>query len=175
MARLPRPSIPLSVRLDVALRQLGYTDKERQAFIGVGKEARCMGKMLESYLVELANRMGCPRDQLRLDHDPALENRTQIKGYNDQIVRYYPNANDPEHLQYRPHAAEYAGSHHIKTNVRGDNGQFSDNMLAKRKRKIAKKQERRRAGKVKKIASRKTAWPPRGSRKLRSRTRFTGG
>lgn len=174
MARLPRPSIPLAIRLDVAMRQAGLEAAERLGYINVAKSSRKVGALLESYLVDLAARMGCPRDQLQLHHDPALENREKIiKG--GVIVGYKPDANDPEHLFYLPFGAEYDDSHYIRTNVRGQNGQFSDNMLAKRERKRKRKAERCRTGKVKKIANRKTAWPPRGSRKLRSRTRFTGG
>jgi hypothetical protein len=167
MPRLPRPKPPLPVKLDVAMRQIGFPLNERRNLIEAAKAARTMGPVLESYLIDLANRMGCPRSELQLDHDPALENRQQLKDDAGEIVGYLPAANDPEYLCYRPFSGEYEGSHYIKTNVRGANGQFSDNMLAKRERKRKRKANPRRP--KQKIPQRKNPWPPRGSRKMPSR------
>lgn len=142
-------------------------------------------KLLTSLLDRLAELLNCPIEQLRLDHDPALENRTKRKahrwikgtGYRE-IIEYDPPANDPDFLCYRPHGAEYEGSHDIKTRIRGDRGQFADNVLAKRERRRLKKLEAcakktKPHPSLRKIAKRPiqnaNRWPPKGSRKLMSR------
>lgn len=132
--RLPRPPISDSKRVVVASRQLvrlGLHALEIQR----GQET--LQTFLERLLVRLADLMECPRDQLRLDHEPALENR--IKEFRaGKHVDYKPRAADTDHLLYRPHAAEYAGSHHVKTNVRGDHGLLSDNALQRKIKRMAR-------------------------------------
>jgi hypothetical protein len=51
-----------------------------------------------------------------------------------EIWVYEPDANDPEYLVYRPHGAQHAGSHDVKTRIRGEHGQFSDIAMIKRQR-----------------------------------------
>lgn len=169
MPRLPRPAIPLEVKARVLLRQLGELwpdDCVRGA-----KEARSLGYFVNGLLGSLAELLECEAKDLRLDHDPALENRLKelrlpngrkSKGVfvpeGAKVTRYYPDANDPEHLIYREKHA-----HHIKTNVRGDGAQYADNVLAKRERKRQKKAERPRPTRLKG----KRPWP-RG-RKIPSR------
>ena len=86
------------------------------------------------------------------------------------MTYYIPDANDPEHLFYRPHGAQFAGSHDVKTRIRGDHGQFSDLALIKRERRRQKKATpakrdftfRTNKSKLKrKWPKRKTNWPKR--------------
>jgi len=62
----------------------------------------------------------------------------RTRGYDPAVKRvadrYAPHAHDPDCLRYRPQPPEFAGSHHVKTNVRGEHGQYSDVVLAKRER-----------------------------------------
>jgi hypothetical protein len=76
--------------------------------------------------------LGCNRHDLRLDHDPPLAARPRFRRGLGKKTYYQPPANDPDHLVYRPHGPEFEGSHLIKTNVRGDHGQFPDRVLIKR-------------------------------------------
>jgi hypothetical protein len=150
MTRLLRPPISLAIRLDVALRQKGVAGHERTAIISDITKARRLRATLELELINLAKNMGCASGaDIDLDHDPALENREKLietpaggyirsiivpKGY--KVKAYFPDANDPEHLFYRPRAREAAGSHKIKTTVRGDHGQLSDLSLANKNKNI---------------------------------------
>jgi hypothetical protein len=184
MPRLLRPPIPLDVKLRVLLRQLG--EMWPDAVIRAAREERRLGAAVTEKYTELSQllRPGEKIVALQLDHDPALENREKlvllpggrkarliIVPEGGEVVRYYPDANDPEHLIYREKHA-----HHIKTNVRGDGAQFPDRVLIKRER-------RRQNGKQKKsrpvlsnraglkslkrrIPNRRDPWPPRGSRPL---------
>lgn len=166
--RLPRPPIPLRVKCLVIFRQLGDVDPERR--VAIAMEHRALGLLLKSGLQRLAMRLGCEVIELRLDHDPALGAREKIFDSNGVVVRYIPDANDPEHLFYRTNV-----SHHIKTNVRGDGAQHPDRVLIK-------KQRRRERGTKKKAKSRwpsrplrsASRWPPRGSQKFNRRRKTDG-
>jgi hypothetical protein len=177
----PRPAIPVEVKCRVVLRQLEYGNQienviahHRADFTVAPSYRRTHGKLLASILPLLAARFNCDVADLRLDHEPAL----RVRKYNPRIkkvaARYTPNANDPEAMLYRPHGAQFDGSHHIKTNVRGDRGQFPDRVLIKRERKREKKAEgRSRTPSFQRqkvhatIPARPNPWPPRGSRPLR--------
>ena len=162
MALLLRPNIPFEVRCRVALRQLGEMFPDQV----IAEHPRALGKLLDSLLSRLAPLLGCEVSDLRLDHTWALENRP--KQFKDGIhVDYYPPANDPEWLAYRPQGTQFAGSHDVKTRIRGDRGQLSDNALAKKERRRQRKLDpnRRRA----KIAQRKNPWPKRPFPKRRKR------
>lgn len=159
MPRLYRPSISVEIRCRVVLRQLGelFIDDVIRAnrFVPRVSSPRSLGRLLADRLPKLAELLGCAVKDLRLDHDPALENRMKLlREYSGtvsrtkwvmvvpdgaDVIKYDPPANSLDHLRYRPHAAEFDGSHHIKTNVRGDNGQFPDNTIAKRERRRQKK------------------------------------
>lgn len=153
MPRLYRPSIPVEVRCRVVLSQLGelFIDDviREHRFVPRVVPARSLQRLLDDRLRKLAEQLACDVTDLRLDHDPALENRmkrTVVKLSRRkvrQIMLYSPDANDPKHLRYRPHGAEFEGSHHIKTNVRGDHGQFPDNTIAKRERRRQKKVQKK--------------------------------
>lgn len=189
MPRLPRPPIPVAVKCRVVLRQLGemFIDDVIRAnrFVPRVVPSRSLGALLHDRLPKLAELLGCTVKDLRLDHNPALENRMKLletgqwvmvvpKG--GKVVRYDPPANDPDSFLYRPHGAEFDGSHDVKTRIRGDHGQFSDNTLAKRERRRERKKAKkplRRLDRTKphgKIPRRKNPWPAKGSRKLRGKT-----
>jgi hypothetical protein len=112
---------------------------------------------LERLLCALADAKGCERADLRLDHDPML--RVRKYNPNKKVIadRYTPHAHDPDCLLYRPQPPEFEGSHHVKTYVRGERGQFSDTMLANRER----KRERKAKTKPKYFKAAKKVWPSR--------------
>lgn len=129
MARLYRPHIPLRIRVQVAERQL------KQAGIAPISTEK-LSTFLFLALDALARHIGCERQELRLDHDPALGARP--KTGEGKRTRYTPDANDPDALRYRPHGPEFEASHLIKTNIRGDHGQHPDRVLIKKERRRQK-------------------------------------
>lgn len=169
MSRLVRPLIPAAVKLAVVLRQLGMPQEIVVVFVAAAKRGRRLGAEIKAKLFVLACSLGCPADDLQLDHDPALENREKVFICNIH-VGYEPAANDPEHLFYRPQSPEFAGSHKIKTLVRGDHGQHSDRALAAKNRKIARNRDpKRRRVKIKSRGFQKNGlkrgWPSRPFKK----------
>lgn len=145
MSRLPRPHIPLAVRVQVAERQILNRGVWVRRTDGDGAY---LAIMLESLF---------GADKPHLDHDPALGAREKIMR-GGEIVGYRPAANDPEYLVYR-----LAGDHKIKTNVRGEHGQHPDRVLIKKQRRRERPQPKRR---VAKIAQREEyRWPSRPFRK----------
>lgn len=128
--RLPRPPIPIEVKCRVAMRQLG----EMWPDTVIAAHHRKHGALLKELLTRLAALLGCEISDLRLDHEPALGVRGKSFGHHGRFIDYIPPANDPNALIYREKHA-----HHIKTNVAGDHGQFSDTVLMKRERKRIKK------------------------------------
>lgn len=141
MPRLLRPHIPLETRCQVVLRQLGemwiedVISKFRLAANLKGRRNGSLGHLLKTKLAELATLLGCEPKDLRLDHDPALGARAKVfDEETGEHIGYIPDANDPEHLRYRPHGTQFAGSHDVKTRIRGDHGQYPDLTLIKRQR-----------------------------------------
>lgn len=159
MARLHRPHVPLEIRCMVAMRQLGYDGTTIK--IVLLKHDRAMARLLRVMLGRLSGEMGCAAAELRLDHDPALGARAR-RG-EGRKTKYTPDANDPDHLRYRPHGPEHEGSHLIKTNVRGDRGQFPDRVLIKRNRRAEKRaaEGAAKGGKNTRETGRKPRWPKR--------------
>lgn len=133
--RLPRPYIPLEIRCQVVIRQLGLNPLERVVMFNLHHS---YGAVLAELLHRLTLQLGCSVGELQLDHDPALQNRTKVfkRG---KHVDYIPHANHPDYLIYRVKA-----DHSIKTRVRGDHGQFADNVIAKRERRRLKKKTKRK-------------------------------
>lgn len=131
--RLYRPAIPLRVQCLVVLRQLGEMFPEKV----VDAHRRGLQRLLDQKLQEFATLIGCEIGDLRLDHNPALGTREKT-GEGKETV-YTPDANDPDHLRYRPHGTQFEGSHDVKTRIRGDHGQYSDITLIKRQRRREKK------------------------------------
>lgn len=185
MKNRPRPAIPVEVKCRVVLRQLEYGNQienviahHRADFTVAPSYRRTHGKLLASILPLLSARFNCDVADLRLDHEPAL----RVRKYNPRIkkvaARYTPNANDPEAMLYRPHGAQFEGSHHVKTNVRGDHGQFPDRILIKRERRRERKSAKppRKIQKLftrphAKIPARVNRWPPKGARPFKRSNR----
>ena len=155
--RLFRPHIPLEIRCRVLLRQIG--EMWPDDCLAAARKAKSLSAYENGLKQMLADNLGCGTKDLRLDHDPPLGARRK-KGEGKKTV-YTPAANDPDHLFYRPHGAQFEGSHDIKTRVRGDHGQYSDIALIKRERR-----RQRKAKPTRKLVSRSTF--PKG-RKLQSR------
>jgi hypothetical protein len=141
MPRLHRPHVPLEVRLRVALRQRGFSPGVVNEGVRAAKRGRRIGKALAAILKELARQRGCDVSDLRLDHDPPLAARPRFSRGLGKKTYYKPAANDPDHLFYRPHDPQFEGSHLIKTNQRGDHGQYPDRVLIKRERKRRRREE----------------------------------
>lgn len=161
MPRLYRPHIPLEVRCLVATRQLEHND-----FLLRLVEASYEGRLrnfLDHLLGRLATKFGCKVKDLRLDHDPPLAARPFMHKRKTGTVVYKPDANDPDHLFYRPHGTQFDGSHDVKTRIRGDHGQYSDVALIKRER-------RRRQKKAKGVQPLKRHVANRGKNKVSSLT-----
>lgn len=174
--RLPRPAIPLKTKCLVALRQVGEIWPEAVIAAHHGK----LRAFLATILDNLADLLGCEAKELHLDHDPALGAREKIRDRAGRIIRYLPDANDPEHLHYRWNVA-----HRIKTNVRGEHGQHPDRVLIKKMRRFENperfaKANKREFGKLRRLQNKKggfkprklrsaSRWPPKGSRKIRNR------
>jgi hypothetical protein len=122
--KLPRPYIPLDVRLKVFARQFGYGVAIKH---GINSPHWRLADLQEA----LASVFGGP---VHLDHDPALVNRK----FNARTGKYTPDANDPDYLVYRSKT-----DHDIKTRVRGDGAQYSDLAL---RRKLKRIQRNRKKG-----------------------------
>lgn len=124
-----------------------------------------LGCRLDFLLRLLAKQIGCDLSDLRLDHDPPLAARPKERRGLGKKTYYVPDANDPDHLFYRPHGPEFEGSHLIKTNVRGDHGQHPDRVLIKKQRRIERGPKPKRGPKIRSRGfekrSGKTPWPKR--------------
>lgn len=104
---------PLEVRCRVALRQLGWKPEaiekrllsEHRHSGGLG-----YGWLLDFALGELCMQLTTPRNELPLDHDPALILRKYNPRIKDVAARYTPHAHDPDALIYRR-----KGNHDEKT------------------------------------------------------------
>lgn len=167
MTRLYRPVVPVEVKCRVALRQLGemWPDKVIDEWRHTNRnKARNLGLLLSRLLPRLAGLLGCESPELRLDHDPALAARPKHRRGLGKKTHYVPDANDPDHLFYRPHGPHHAKSHLIKTNVRGDHGQHPDRVLIKKARKLERGPKPKRGPKIRSrgfAASSKPKWPKR--------------
>jgi hypothetical protein len=140
--RLPRPYIPLKIKIQVAERQASESVLWRDAIMPLGIKWT-LRQRLTSALTFLFGSL-----PVELHHRPALCNRP-CSG----AGVYEPDANDPDYLVYVP-----KDEHDIETRVRGQHGDYSD---------LAKARKRKR--KERKAKRRKTHWP---SRPLRSANRW---
>lgn len=146
MSRLPRPYIPLAVRVQVAERQL----KNIEYYDPPQKPLSARLRKLLAVIGELWRlNLGYVPKKMELHHRPALVNRRRKRNGD-----YDPPATHPDYLVYLP-----ADEHDIETRVRGLHGQHSDLGLA-RKRKRAERKAKRP----------KTRWP---SRPLRFASRWS--
>ncbi len=159
--RLLRPYIPITVRIQVAERQLreqfGWTEimltrmrRPRSGEHMTPTKTTLLDRLIEK--ISAGIRIEHPHfdGTLELHHRPALTNRP----FNFKPQDYDPPANDPEFLVY---ISDF--DHYIETNVRGVGAQRSD--LGQRR--YNKKVARNRMAKDKKRPGR---WP---KRKLRSK------
>lgn len=146
VGRLYRPTIPLSVRCEVAERQLRARGLELDEKLFFPKN---LTERLQWLRESLALVLGCDVKELRLDHDPPLGARPRRRCGLGRKTYYTPDANDPDYLFYRPHGPEHEGSHLVKTNVRGDHGQHPDRVLIKKER----RRERSRNGETRRKTS----------------------
>lgn len=133
---LPRPYIPIPVRVIVAERQL----VKRGIWTEAHRAEMATVPMTASRRLECALALLLAGDKHHLDHNPPLGERQ----FNPETKKYTPDANDPDHLFYLT-----VPEHRVKTYVRGEHGQFSDTALMKRERR------RKRAPKPKR------KWPSR--------------
>ena len=161
MSRLPRPHIPLSVRVQVAARQAGFVNLELFLRLHKGGFAKVLDRLL--YGDDLGPCAGFKRDQpIHLDHDPPLGAREKI-WKDGEIVGYVPAANDPEYLIYRLKV-----DHQVKTNIRGEHGQHPDRVLIKRQRRRDRKSRPRPKQNIRGRSSwpigRKVQWWKKGAR-----------
>lgn len=125
--KLPRPHIPLHIRVAVASGQLRHghgvvVDRE----VGENDDV-FLDRLLGHLAYALTGKLFTP---LHLDHDPALCNRK----FNNRTGKYKPDANDPKFLIYRT-----TEGHDIKTRVRGDGAQLSDLAMLRKNKRIAKR------------------------------------
>lgn len=150
MSRLPRPYIPLSVRVQVAERQC-----RESGWIFPALEKQGKSKWLREMLGVLFG-----EQKAELHHRPALVNRRKVMR-GDKIADYEPPANDPEHLVYLVES-----DHDVETRVRGQHGAHSDLGLNRKNKRIAKNRDpnRRKA----KIPQRRDPWGK--GRKMRPKT-----
>lgn len=156
MPRLLRPPINLKTKLRVLCRQLGEMFSDD--LVAIAREQRALGSFVKDRLARLAVLLRCEVADLALDHDPALVNREKdvevahgqvfsrvvIVPPGGVVLRYYPDANDPEHLIYRV-GGETGSAHDVKTRIRGEHGQHSDLALARKNKRI----EKNRSGEAK--------------------------
>lgn len=142
MSRLPRPYVPLSVRVRVIERQL--------LEVGIAP-LMAEGNTLKQRLDQgLRARFGDMK--VELHHRPSLINRP----WNKRAKDFMPPANDERFLVYL-----LEDEHDIETRVRGQGAQLSDFAIArkrKRKERKAKKPKRQWPSRPLRSANR---WPKR--------------
>ena len=152
--RLPRPYIPLAVRVLVAERQM----KEATGCVCTNDLGVPLPLFGATYGVRLRAALfhlsGGGRLRMELHHRPALVNRRRRRNGD-----YDPPANSPEHLVY---LAE--DDHDVETRVRGLRGQHSDLALARKNKNIAKNRDPKRR-KAKIAQPKKQRWPSRPFRR----------
>ncbi len=159
MTRLYRPYIPLSVRVEVAERQLKDRTLEphpvgRDATIYRMFYANSMPYMALSKRLDYLLKYLFGDQPYQLDHDPALSLRRYSAGHD----RFYPDANDPDYLFYR-----YKDLHLQKTTGRKPGAERT--VTSKGSDRWLKKKFDRLEGKTKRRPKRKI--PSRGFQKGR--------
>lgn len=147
---LYRPYIPLSVKVQVAERQVREAGSVFWPLYLSGTQAAehlgepwSLTRRLRVLLGDLF-----PYGNYQLDHDPALEQRPQRRGGLGR-TKYTPDANDPEHLVYRTKAI-----HLMKTTGRKPGAEKtvtskgSDVWIAQKFRKLEGRNKPRRKQKI---------------------------
>ena len=164
--RRVRPYIPLEVRVQVAERQLRSVDNGDQRtdiWWALNRtDGLTLRDKLEVMLKALSEALG---DVLQLDHDPALILRQyKVDRRKPPAAWYTPNANDPDHLIYRPlrdHGEKTFGRKADAEKTVTTKG--SDIWLKSKFKRLEQPSKKRRA----KIPARAKPWPK--GRKLRGR------
>lgn len=152
-----RPYIPLSVRVQVAERQLRQKHPGNMLLCTGTFRQLTQKEQLGCLLVELFG-----GEAYALDHNPALI----LRKFNQRTGKYTPDANDPAHLIYRE-----KHDHHIKTNVRGDGALRSDTSERMHQRRMDENRGLRKRKPKAKIAQSKDPWG-KGSRKTRGKRKW---
>lgn len=169
MSRLPRPHIPLVIRVQVAERQVSEAGFANLLTI----DEQDKNPLRERLADALDFLFGEKKRELH--HRPALVNRRRKRNGD-----YDPPANSPDYLVYLAD-----DDHDVETRIRGLHGQHSDLGLARKNKNIAKNRAKAkgasnltRNGKSGGSlgASRGTLrsanrWPPKGSQKIQNRRR----
>lgn len=174
---------PVSICINVAMRdaQSANGGKLELWMLRGGSQDKPepLGAWLARLIEGLCRQQECARADLQLDHNPPLRlraynakdadraaflragNTITARQYWERIAACYsPHAHSEDHLFYR-------GDHRIKTNVRGDNGQFSDRVLIKRERRRERKKTPKKPwhkggkSRYRAIPKRRHAWPKR--------------
>lgn len=141
--RLPRPYVPLAIRVAVIERQL----------LEVGIPPPIASGSLSVRLYEMLwERFGAIK--VELHHRPALVNRRRKRNGD-----YDPPANHPDYLIYLPKA-----EHIIETRVRGIGAQLSDLGQARKRKRKERKATRRKTRWAKRPLRSKSNWPKRAMR-----------
>lgn len=136
--RRKRPGLPpAAVQIVVVERQLV------RHMVGPSHLWRRDGDSDGTYLARLLSLLsgciGCEVADLQLDHDPMLRVRLYRPLDGKPVADWYvPHAHAVDFLVWRSKRPQDAGSHAIKTTVRGEHGQLSDVALAKRERRREK-------------------------------------
>jgi hypothetical protein len=142
----------LAIRVQVAERQIekqfGRPAIVRHIQGASAAHGDTWGDRLTVLLINLAALMKCEISDLRLDHDPPLAARAHGREPGSAKTFYLPAANDPEHLNYRPHGPQFSGSHLIKTNIRGEHGQHPDRVLIKKEKRRQRGPKPKRGPKI---------------------------
>lgn len=132
MARLVRPYIPLTVRLQVVTRQMKIAGLEKIA----DTYLKTINLTKSQKLKQMLGHLGLAY-QAHLDHDPPLCNRQR---YADTTgIHYEPGANDPDYLIYRK-----VEDHRTKTFVRGEGALRSDMAQRRYLKRVAKNRKPKR-------------------------------
>lgn len=159
--RLPRPYIPLGVRVQVAHRQI----MERKLWSVEVRDAIVGNTAMLSVKLTYALALLFEGRKVELHHRPALENRQQIL-FHGKFVRYEPDANDPAFLVYLENNAAN-NDHYIETHVRGVGAQRSDTGQRNHQKRMDENRGLRQRRPKAKITQRKNPWQK--GRKMQSR------
>lgn len=157
--KLPRPYIPLKIRVQVAAR-------EARAYPGLvsdilsGLHSHNTDRQKLNALLLLIFREDAHLAELH--HDPALMNRLKIRDHDGKIVGYKPAANDPNSLIYI-----IAADHDIVTRVRGFGAQLSDQGLQRKLKRMDENRGRRRRRPKVKIPQRANPWAKKPKKRRR--------
>lgn len=126
-----RKYIPVEVRCRVILRQLGEMWPDAVIEENRGAHEALLGRLLDRLAALL------DAERLHLDHNPPLAARKKVVRHG-AVVGCKPDANDPNYLLYREKR-----SHQVKTNIRGDRGQYPDRVLIKKSRRLEREPRKR--------------------------------